>query len=159
MSQRGGMRTRAKRSVRALGRRAARSRTALRFAAALVALAVATAASAHHSFAVHFVADKIVTVKGTVEEFTFHNPHGLLMLTAKDDKGVEQHWRIETNSPNILRRRGWSEDSIKPGDQVTIEGYPARDGSPSMRVYRVTFPDGRELVGQRPDPTVVPGQD
>ena len=49
--------------------------------------------------------------------------------------------------------------TIKPGDQVTVEGYPARDGSPSMRVYRVTFPDGRELVGQRPDPTVVPGQD
>jgi len=100
-----------------------------------------------------------VTVKGTVEEFSFRNPHGLLMLTAKDASGAEQHWRIETNSPNILRRRGWSDDSIKPGDQVTVEGYPARDGSPSMRVYRVTFPDGRELVGQRPDPTVVPGQD
>jgi hypothetical protein len=131
----------------------------LRIAAALLAFGAAGGAVAHHSFAVHFVADKIVTVKGTVEEFSFHNPHGLLMLTAKDASGVEQHWRIETNSPNILRRRGWSEDSIKPGDQVTVEGYPARDGSPSMRVYRVTFPDGRELVGQRPDPTVVPGQD
>jgi len=131
----------------------------VRMAAVLLALGAAGSAAAHHSFAVHFVADKIVTVKGTVEEFSFRNPHGLLMLTAKDEKGVEQHWRIETNSPNILRRRGWSEDSIKPGDQVTVEGYPARDGSPSMRVYRVTFPDGRELVGQRPDPTVVPGQD
>jgi hypothetical protein len=131
----------------------------VRIATALLALGVAGSAAAHHSFAVHFVADKIVTVKGTVEEFTFRNPHGLLMVTAKDENGVEQHWRIETNSPNILRRRGWSEDSIKPGDQVTVEGYPARDGSPSMRVYRVTFPDGRELVGQRPDPTVVPGQD
>ena len=136
-----------------------RSSRVVRIAAALLALGAAGSAAAHHSFAVHFVADKIVTVKGTVEEFSFRNPHGLLALTAKDDKGVEQHWRIETNSPNILRRRGWSEDSIKPGDQVTVEGYPARDGSPSMRVYRVTFPDGRELVGQRPDPTVVPGQD
>jgi hypothetical protein len=132
---------------------------AARVVAAAFALGMAANAVAHHSFAVHFVADKIVTVKGTVEEFTFHNPHGLLTLTAKDTSGVEQHWRIETNSPNILRRRGWSEDSIKPGDQVTVEGYPARDGSPSMRVYRVTFPDGRELVGQRPDLTVVPGQD
>ena len=131
----------------------------VRILAALLAFGAAGSAAAHHSFAVHFVADKIVTVKGTVEEFSFRNPHGLLTLTAKDASGVEQHWRIETNSPNILRRRGWSEDSIKPGDQVTIEGYPARDGSPSMRVYRVTFPDGRELVGQRPDPTVVPGQD
>jgi hypothetical protein len=131
----------------------------LRGAVIVLALAVAVSAAAHHSFAVHFVADKIVTVKGRVEEFTFHNPHGLLTMTAKDTSGVEQHWRIETNSPNILRRRGWSEDSLKPGDQVTVEGYPARDGSPSMRVYRVTFPDGRELVGQRPDPTAVPGQD
>ena len=131
----------------------------VRIAAALLALGAAGSATAHHSFAVHFVADKIVTVKGTVEEFSFRNPHGLLMLTAKDASGAEQHWRIETNSPNILRRRGWSDDSIKPGDQVTVEGYPARDGSPSMRVYRVTFPDGREVVGQRPDPTVVPGQD
>jgi uncharacterized protein DUF6152 len=136
-----------------------RARFALRAAAVLLALGATANAVAHHSFAVHFVADKIVTVKGTVEEFTFHNPHGLLMLTGKDASGVEQHWRIETNSPNILRRRGWSEDSIKAGDQVTVEGYPARDGSPSMRVYRVTFPDGRELVGQRPDPSVVPGQD
>jgi hypothetical protein len=131
----------------------------VRIAGALLALGAAGSAAAHHSFAVHFVADKVVTVKGSVEEFSFRNPHGLLMLTAKDASGVEQHWRIETNSPNILRRRGWSEDSIKPGDQVTVEGYPARDGSPSMRVYKVTFPDGRELVGQRPDPTVVPGQD
>ncbi len=138
---------------------ARRNGFAPRVAASLVALGVATGAAAHHSFAVHFVADKIVTVKGTVEEFSFRNPHGLLMLESKDANGVEQHWRIETNSPNILRRRGWSEDSIKPGDQVTVEGYPARDGSPSMRVYRVTFPDGRELVGQRPDPSVVPGQD
>ena len=118
------------------------TRSALRAGGLLIALLVATGAAAHHSFAVHFVADKIVTVKGTVEEFTFRNPHGLLMLTAK-----------------VLRRRGWSEDSIKSGDQVTVEGYPARDGSPSMRVYRVRFPDGRELVGQRPDPTIVPGQD
>ena len=132
---------------------------ALRIAAMALAVAVATSAAAHHSFAVHFVADKIITVKGTVNEFSFRNPHGLLVVTARDTDGAERHWRIETNSPNILRRRGWTEDSIKPGDQVTVEGYPARDGSPSMRVYRVTFPDGHELVGQRPDPAVVPGQD
>jgi hypothetical protein len=144
---------------RSVGRAASDAARALKIAAAVLALGAGANAAAHHSFAVHFVADKIVTVKGTVEEFSFRNPHGLLMLTAKDASGVEQHWRIETNSPNILRRRGWSEDSIKPGDEVTVEGYHARDGSPSMRVYRVTFPDGRELVGQRPDPTVVPGQD
>lgn len=140
----------------------ARRRSSLRAAritVALLALGVATGAAAHHSFAVHFVADKVITVKGKVTEFSFRNPHGLLILDAKGEDGAEQHWRIETNSPNILRRRGWSEDSIKPGDQVTVEGYPARDGSTSMRVYRVTFADGHELIGQRPDPAVVPGQD
>ena len=142
--------------IAARGRRAP---IAIRIAATALAFGVAASATAHHSFAVHFVADKMVTVKGTVTEFTFHNPHGLISLDAKDAGGTQQHWRIETNSPNILRRRGWSEDSIKSGDQVTIEGYPARDGSTSMRVYRVTFADGHELIGQRPDPAVAPAQD
>ena len=127
--------------------------------AALAMVLAAASASAHHSFAVHFVADKLITVRGTVDEFSFRNPHGVVLLTAKGDDGAAQHWKIETNSPNILRRRGWTETSIKPGDVVSIEGYPARDGSHFMRVYRVTYADGRELVGQRPDPTVVSGDD
>lgn len=126
---------------------------------ALVALAAALPVLAHHSFAVHFVGDRVVTVRGTVTAFSFRNPHGVIELTAKAQSGVDESWKIETNSPNILRRRGWSEASIKAGDVVTIEGYPARDGSSSMRVYRVTFADGRELVGQRPDPGVVGGDD
>jgi hypothetical protein len=124
------------------------------------ALAAAAPAVAHHSFAVHFVADRLITVRGTVDDFTFRNPHGVLLLTAKaEGDGAEQQWKIETNSPNILRRRGWTETSIKAGDVVTVEGYPARDGSNFMRVYRVTYADGRELVGQRPDPNVVSGDD
>lgn len=87
---------------------------------ALVAAAFATApVRAHHSFAVHFVADRLITVQGTVDEFTFRNPHGVLMLTAKGDDGAEQQWTIETNSPNILRRRGWTETSIKPHPPAT----------------------------------------
>src|SRR5882672_7681370 len=84
------------------------------------ALAIGAPAAAHHSFAVHFVADKLIDVSGTVAEFSFRNPHGLLVLTAKDANGKDQQWKIETNSPNILRRRGWSETSIKPGDLVTV---------------------------------------
>jgi hypothetical protein len=124
-----------------------------------VAFAAALPARAHHSFAVHFVADKLVTVAGTVNEFSFRNPHGLLLLTVKSADGKSEVWKVETNSPNILRRRGWSETSIKPGDEVQVEGYPARDGSNFMRVYRVIYPDGHELVGQRPDATVAPGKD
>jgi hypothetical protein len=74
----------------------------------------------------------LVTVRGTVDEFTFRNPHGVLLVTAEGEGGAAQQWKIETNSPNILRRRGWTESSIKAGDSVTIEGYPARDGSNFM---------------------------
>ncbi|HEY7673373.1 MAG TPA: DUF6152 family protein [Gammaproteobacteria bacterium] len=117
-----------------------------------LALLLARPALGHHSFAVHFVGDELVTVTGVVTEFTFRNPHGLVMLDETRDDGTIVHWRIETNSPNILRRRGWAPDSVKAGDEVTIEGYPARDGSSSMRVARLIFADGRELTGQRPPP-------
>lgn len=106
-------------------------------------------AYAHHSFAIHFVPDKIVSVSGVVTEFRFTNPHGLIFLTVINNNGETESWRTETNSPNVLRRRGWSKTSIKPGEMVTIEGYPTRNGSNSMRIYRVIFPDGRELPGQR----------
>jgi len=136
------------------------SRNGVRLWPLLVALlATGAPALAHHSFAVHFVADRLIKVSGTVDEFTFRNPHGVVMLTAKGEDGSAGLWKIETNSPNILRRRGWTETSIKPGDAVTVEGYPARDGSNFMRVYRVIYADGHELVGQRPDPNVVSGDD
>ena len=109
-------------------------------------------AAAHHSFPVHFVPDELITVVGVVSQFSFRNPHGRLLFTVENSEGMAEQWKAETNSPNILRRRGWTETSIKPGDRITIEGYPARDGSHFMRVYRITYPDGRELVGQRPAP-------
>jgi hypothetical protein len=107
---------------------------------------------AHHSFAVHFVADETVEVKGTVESFRFSNPHGILTFNAVDDAGAKVAWRAETNSPNVLRRRGWDRDSLKAGDEITVTGFPARDGTTYMRISRVIFADGRELVGQAQAP-------
>ena len=122
--------------------------------AALGALLVLTEgpgeALAHHSFAVHFVPDEIVTVSGVVTEFRFRNPHGLLFFAVEGENG-EEIWRAETNSPNVLRRRGWTDSSVAVGDRVTVEGYPSRDDSKTMRIARVIFEDGRELIGQRPD--------
>lgn len=124
---------------------------ALLFLCSTVASAAATA---HHSFAVHFIGERTISVSGSVREFHFRNPHGVILLDVPAADGTTAEWKIETNSPNVLRRRGWSEHSIAAGDEVTIEGYPARDGSNAMRVYRVIFPDGHELVGQRPAPGV-----
>jgi hypothetical protein len=112
------------------------------------ALLSSTVVHAHHSFAVHFIAEANKEVKGVVEDFRFGNPHGMLTFNVTDASGQTTKWRAETNSPNILRRRGWSKDSLKAGEEVTILGFPARDGTPYMRISKITFADGRELVGQ-----------
>ena len=116
-------------------------------------------ANAHHSFAAHFVTDKRVTISGVVSEYSFRNPHALIYVDVSDADGNAQRWRVETNSPSIMRRRGWSPDVIQVGDEVTIEGYPTRDGANAMRVYRLVFSDGRELIGQRPDTGIADGDD
>ncbi|HEX5420894.1 MAG TPA: DUF6152 family protein [Gammaproteobacteria bacterium] len=127
-------------------------------ALAAAALFVSVGAEAHHSFPVHFVSDKIVSVTGVVTEFRFRNPHGLVFFTVPGPSGDEA-WKAETNSPNILRRRGWDEHSLTAGDRVTVTGYPSRDGDHYLRVYKITFEDGRELIGQRPTTGVADGKD
>lgn len=125
---------------------------ALGFAAMAVSMAMASVrASAHHSFAVHFEPDRIVAVEGVVTQFKFRNPHGVVFFDAKTADGATESWKAETNSPNILRLRGWSSDSLKPGQPVTVYGWPARDGSKLMRIQKVVFPDGSELLGQSLD--------
>jgi hypothetical protein len=117
---------------------ASRARMPLFFAAFLFAGAV----FAHHSFAVFFDEARSVTVRGTVTEFQFRNPHGLIRMKSVDKDGKEQVWKAETNSPSILERRGWDKDSLKAGDQVVIDGWPARDGSNYLRMRSVKKADG-----------------
>lgn len=131
----------------------------LSFLPLLALLCLAAPTQAHHSFAVHFLADESVTVSGTVSDFRFTNPHGLVQFTVVDEQGGEAAWRAETNSPSVLRRRGWSPDSLKAGDKVTLEGWPARDDPHYMRIRSVTFADGRVLGTQRSDTSSPVGQD
>ena len=121
------------------------------------AMLAGSSALAHHSFAVHFVADDTVQVKGIVENFRFSNPHGILTFNAVDDAGNTVVWRAETNSPSVLRRRGWDKNVLKPGDEITVTGFPARDGTSYMRISRIVFADGHELVGQAQAPA--PGEE
>lgn len=111
--------------------------------AALIAGATIPAA-AHHSFAVYFDSDQPVTVEGTVTAFRFTNPHGLLVVE------VDGHeWRAETNAPVVLRRRGWTRSSLRPGQTVTISGWRARDGRRYMRLREARDADG-QLIGNAP---------
>ncbi|MEJ0008991.1 MAG: DUF6152 family protein [Steroidobacteraceae bacterium] len=116
-------------------------------AAAALALGVAQPAGAHHSFAVFFNTDaQLVKITGEVRDFQFRNPHGV--ITVAVPKGKQQIiWRAETNSPSVLRRRGWTPDSLHVGDKVTLEGWGARDGSRYIRLKSAHLGDGR-LIGQ-----------
>ena len=111
---------------------------------ALLMMAVAEAA-AHHSFAVFFDETKSVTVSGSVTAFRFTNPHAIIEITRKTPQGQVETWRAETNAVTLLRRRGWTADSLKAGDMVTIDGWPSRDGSHYLRVRRVVRSDGTVL--------------
>lgn len=111
-------------------------------------LAAVAPAAAHHSFAVHYLPDKEIDVTGVVKEFHFTNPHGVIFFDVVGEDGQVVTWKGETNSPNLLKRRGWKNSSLKPGDKITIHGWPARDGSPMLRVGLVTKDDGTKLIGQ-----------
>jgi hypothetical protein len=117
----------------------------------IAAALVAGSALAHHSFAVFFNEDRTVAITGEVMDFQFRNPHGVLRVIVKGKQGAKEEWRIETNSPSILRRRGWTPQSLKAGEVITVEGWPARDGSRYMRMRKVTRANG-ELVGQPLEP-------
>jgi len=111
----------------------------------------ARVALAHHSFAVFFDPQRMITITGKVTEFQFRNPHGEITVAVKGDKSVET-WQVETNSPGVLRRRGWSKDSLKVGETVTIEGWASRDGRHYLRLRKATRADGA-VIGVPFDPT------
>ncbi len=114
-----------------------------RYFAALAMILAAASAQAHHSFAVYFDPAGEVALTGTVTAFRFTNPHGLVVLNVD---GAE--WRAETNAPVVLQRRGWTRSSLRPGEQVTISGWRARDGRRYMRLMEARDSEGR-LIGTR----------
>ena len=113
-------------------------------AAACVLFIVPLAVLAHHGAAAYDTT-KLATLKGTVTEYKFINPHVEISIAVKDDKGKIETWLGEANSPNVLSRRGWSRDSMKPGDQITIIGNRGKNGSFTLRLQKVVLSDGQEL--------------
>ena len=115
----------------------------------LAVLLGAAPAFPHHSN-VAFEVNKIITLTGVVTEFRWVNPHTWIGLSVDDGKGAKTVWAIEGRAPGVLARAGWSRSSMKVGDTVTIDFSPAKDGSKTGLVARVTKSDGTILANAPP---------
>jgi hypothetical protein len=100
---------------------------------------------AHHAFAAEFDADKPVKLTGAVTQVEWTNPHAWFHIDVKDETGKVTNWSLEMGSPNGLMRAGWTRNSMKVGDIVTVEGSRARDGSNIANALAVTL----KSTGQR----------
>jgi hypothetical protein len=103
--------------------------------------------SAHHAFTAGYDENKRVIVSGTVTKFEWTNPHAWLYVDGKDESLKAANWGFEMGSPNGLLHRGWRRTELKRGDQVTVEGYRAKDGSNVANARTIALPDGRKLFG------------
>jgi len=104
-------------------------------------------ADAHHSSA-GFNMKNPITIKGKVSKFDWANPHAFIYLNVKNKDGRVDEWRVEANSPNMLSRVGWNREIIKEGDEITVNGAPANNGSEIMRLESVILANGQKLDGQ-----------
>jgi hypothetical protein len=100
--------------------------------------------SAHHGTAAYDTKN-IVTVKGTMTDFRFINPHVQLFFDVKNDKGEVEKWQAELTAPNKLSRAGWDKHTLKPGDSITASGYVAKDDPHTMWINKLIGPDGQPL--------------
>jgi hypothetical protein len=107
-------------------------------------------ASAHHSFAAEFDAEKPITLQGKVVKWEMINPHGWITLSVTADDGKTAEWMVETSNPNGLMRLGWTKNSLKPGDEITVEAYLAKDGSNTVNAARITLADGSKVFAGSP---------
>ena len=108
-------------------------------------------AMAHHAFAGQFDVNKPITLLGTVTKVEWMNPHIYFYIDVKDNSGKVANWMIEGGSPNGLLRAGWSRNSLKPGMEVNVEGYVAKDGSNVANMTTVTM-GGKKVLGRIDSP-------
>ena len=118
----------------------------MRFTALLFAVCTLGApVFAHHSFAAEFDGTKAIKLAGTMTKLEWTNPHIWLYLDVKDEAGNVVKWQCEGGPPNTLTRNGWTKEALKAGDQVTIEGWLAKDGSKTCNARSVKLPDGKSV--------------
>ena len=104
---------------------------------------------AHHAFSNEFDESRPITLEGVVTRIDWENPHVHYYVDVTQADGTVVNWACETGGPNRLARRGWTRDSLKPGDKVTVHGFPAKDASHSADGRKVTLADGR-TIGEDP---------
>jgi Family of unknown function (DUF6152) len=107
-------------------------------------LMISGTASAHHGYAA-FDTTTTVTFRGTVTDFHFVNPHCVVEFDVQDDRDNIQNWKGELSSSSHLAPRGWNAAALQAGDKITITGYRAKNGAPSLWVTKIVLPDGQEL--------------
>jgi Family of unknown function (DUF6152) len=113
-------------------------------AVSMAVVGVARSAAAHHSFSAEFSRDLPIEVTGTVTRVEWTNPHARFYVEAEED-GQRVEWDFELTTPNILMRRGWSRNSLEPGDTVTVTGWRARRDPHVANANSVKLSDGRQL--------------
>ncbi len=125
-------------------------------AVAAVVWMAAAPAVAHHSFSAQFDVTKTIKLTGKVTSVRWSNPHAWIYIDVQDADGKVVNWAFETATANGLYRRGWRKDDLEPGTVVTIEGWLARNGTPTANASSITLPDGRRLFAGSASPNEGP---
>lgn len=112
--------------------------------AVMALLVLSVSAFAHHGGAAYDMSNPL-TVKGTVTEFQFINPHSLVFFDVKNDKGEVEHWQGELTAPNKLARAGWTKRSLNPGDKITITGAVGKNNAHALTIRKLIGPDGQSM--------------
>lgn len=115
--------------------------------AAVLLLLVSVPIFAHHG-AASYDTSKMTTLKGTVTSIQWMNPHTTIDIQVNDAAGKTQKYTVESVSPLGLSRNGWTKDSLKPGDQITVTGNLSKNGTRILRLKKIVFPDGKEVTLQ-----------
>ena len=123
----------------------------IRFIATAIAACLCTQTAAAHHSNTAFDVEKIIEIKGVVKDFQWSNPHTWIHMMVDDGKGGQVEWHVENRPPSILLRSGWSKDSVRPGDALTIHCSPMKDGSHYCLAARVTLADG-SILATNPQP-------
>ena len=109
---------------------------------------------AHHSFAAEFDAGKPITLRGSITRLEMTNPHGWLYINVTEEDGSVQNWAVETGAPRALMRAGGNRESLAPGTEIIVEGWLARNGTPTVNGRNIMFADGRSITTGSSNPEI-----